>query len=96
MTFVRRTNGARCDHASVAALEDRLRKYTIVAPFAGFVSAEHTEAGAWIQQGDPKPSVAFPHEPPVGVGEDEASRVDGGKVTFRHHSGHVLAMTVEG
>ncbi len=37
----------------VAGLEDRMQKYTIRAPYAGFVSAEHSEAGAWIQQGDP-------------------------------------------
>ncbi len=38
---------------TVAGLEDRLAKYTIRAPFTGFVSAELTEAGAWIKQGDP-------------------------------------------
>ncbi len=38
---------------AVAGLRDRLEKYTIRAPFRGFVSAELSEAGAWVQQGDP-------------------------------------------
>ncbi len=37
----------------VKLLEDRLKKHTIVAPFDGFVTAEHTEAGAWIEAGGP-------------------------------------------
>jgi RND family efflux transporter MFP subunit len=37
----------------VNRIEDRLRKYTVRAPFDGFVSALHTETGAWIKQGDP-------------------------------------------
>lgn len=34
-------------------LTDRIEKFTIRAPFDGFVSAEFTEVGAWISQGDP-------------------------------------------
>ena len=34
-------------------IEDRIAKSTIVAPFDGFVAAEFTEVGAWINQGDP-------------------------------------------
>lgn len=34
-------------------IEDRIAKSTIFAPFDGFVSAEFTEVGAWIKQGDP-------------------------------------------
>ncbi|TWU44045.1 Cation efflux system protein CusB precursor [Novipirellula aureliae] len=37
----------------LAGLNDRKNKYTIRAPFAGFVSAELTETGAWVKQGDP-------------------------------------------
>ena len=37
----------------IARLEDRLDKHTIVAPFDGYVIAEHTEEGEWIKQGDP-------------------------------------------
>ena len=36
-----------------ALLKDRIEKFTIRAPFDGFVSMEHTEVGAWISQGDP-------------------------------------------
>jgi RND family efflux transporter MFP subunit len=38
--------------AIVRNLQSRVRKYTIVAPFDGFVVAEHTEQGEWIKQGD--------------------------------------------
>ncbi|WP_197454976.1 efflux RND transporter periplasmic adaptor subunit [Stieleria varia] len=37
----------------VRLLEDRLQKHTVVAPFDGYVTAEHTEAGAWVVAGDP-------------------------------------------
>lgn len=37
----------------VNRLEDQLEKHTIIAPFDGFVVAEHTEVGQWIDQGDP-------------------------------------------
>lgn len=45
---------ARLDEAQAEArrLDDRLEKYTIVAPFDGFVVAEHTEVGAWLKEGD--------------------------------------------
>ncbi|MEO1995338.1 MAG: efflux RND transporter periplasmic adaptor subunit, partial [Planctomycetaceae bacterium] len=33
-------------------INDRLAKFTIVAPFSGFVAMEHTEVGAWVSQGD--------------------------------------------
>lgn len=35
----------------IAGLEDRLDKYTVRAPFDGFVINEMTQAGAWVQQG---------------------------------------------
>ena len=37
---------------AVNLLDDRIKKYTVRTPFAGFVVTEHTEAGAWLQQGD--------------------------------------------
>ena len=45
---------ARLDEAEAEArrLDDRIEKYTIYAPFDGFVVAEHTEVGAWIKEGD--------------------------------------------
>lgn len=39
--------------ANVERLKDQLRKYTVITRFAGYVVAEHTEAGAWVNQGDP-------------------------------------------
>ncbi len=46
---------ARLDQASQAVqlLEDMKEKYTIRAPFEGFIVAKHTELGAWISKGDP-------------------------------------------
>jgi HlyD family secretion protein len=35
----------------IAGLEDRLEKYTVRAPFDGFVVTELTQSGAWLQQG---------------------------------------------
>jgi RND family efflux transporter MFP subunit len=36
----------------VNQLEDRLAKYTIRAPFDGYVVAKHTDVGEWINRGD--------------------------------------------
>jgi len=44
---------AAAAEARVELLEDRLKKYTIRAPFEGFVIAKKTEVGAWLTQGDP-------------------------------------------
>lgn len=41
----------------IAVLRDRMEKYTIRSPFAGFVSGELTEAGAWVKSGDAVASV---------------------------------------
>lgn len=38
---------------NVRLIEDQLTKFTIRAPFDGYVAAEFTEVGAWISQGDP-------------------------------------------
>jgi len=39
--------------AEVEKLKDQIKKYTVITRFAGYVVAEHTEAGAWVNQGDP-------------------------------------------
>ena len=39
--------------AQVQRLTDEFDRHTMVAPFDGFVSAEHTEVGQWLKQGDP-------------------------------------------
>lgn len=45
-----RVNAAR---EAVNLLQDRLKKYTLRAPFDGYVVAKHTEAGAWVKTADP-------------------------------------------
>jgi RND family efflux transporter MFP subunit len=39
--------------ATVNRLKDQLAKHTVIARFSGYVTAEHTEVGSWVQQGDP-------------------------------------------
>jgi len=39
--------------ATVEQLKDQLTKHTIVSRFDGYVTAEHTEVGQWVKQGDP-------------------------------------------
>jgi len=38
--------------AVVQNFKDRVRKHTMIAPFDGFVVAEHTEVGQWIRSGE--------------------------------------------
>ncbi|WP_160168272.1 efflux RND transporter periplasmic adaptor subunit [Novipirellula maiorica] len=38
---------------TLEGLRDRREKYTLRAPFDGFVAKELTETGAWVRQGDP-------------------------------------------
>jgi len=38
--------------ATVDRLKDQLSKHTIISRFDGYVTAEHTEVGQWVQQGD--------------------------------------------
>jgi RND family efflux transporter MFP subunit len=44
--------------ATVNRLKDQLQKHTIVSRFDGYVTAEHTEVGQWVKQGDPVAEVA--------------------------------------
>ena len=39
--------------AEVLRLQEQFERHTMFAPFNGFVSAEHTEIGQWVMQGDP-------------------------------------------
>lgn len=39
--------------AEVQRLTEQFERHTMFAPFDGFVSAEHTEVGQWVMQGDP-------------------------------------------
>ena len=58
--------------AIVRNLQSRVRKYTIVAPFDGFVVAEHTEQGEWIKQGDLVADVVALNEVDVQVNVRES------------------------
>jgi RND family efflux transporter MFP subunit len=44
--------------ANVERLKDQLAKHTVIARFAGYVTAEHTEVGQWVKQGDPVAEIA--------------------------------------
>lgn len=44
--------------ATVERLKDQLTKHTIISRFDGYVTAEHTEVGQWVKQGDPVVDVA--------------------------------------
>jgi RND family efflux transporter MFP subunit len=39
--------------AELARLEEQFERHTMKAPFDGWISAEHTEVGQWVMQGDP-------------------------------------------
>ncbi len=43
---------------AVNFIEDRLQKYTVRAYFSGYVTAEFTEVGHWIKDGDPVLEIA--------------------------------------
>lgn len=43
---------------AVNYIEDRLQKYTVRAYFSGYVTAEFTEVGHWIKDGDPVVEIA--------------------------------------
>lgn len=42
----------KIQEALVQKLEDQLGKHTMKAPFDGYISAEHTERGQWVQRGE--------------------------------------------
>lgn len=44
--------------ATVDHLKDQIEKHTVTARFDGYVTAEHTEVGQWVKQGDPVAEVA--------------------------------------
>ncbi|MGD9632201.1 MAG: efflux RND transporter periplasmic adaptor subunit [Pirellulales bacterium] len=67
--------------ATVDRLKDQRTKHTIISRFDGYVTAEHTEIGQWVKQGDPVADVVAldevevvayvveQHVPHVRVGE---------------------------
>ena len=84
----------------VTGLEDRIKKYTIRSPFAGFVSAESTEAGAWVRQGDPVAEVVEidPVEVEVYVPESNIRFVQRGNqcdILIEAHPGESFQGTID-
>ncbi|QDS99147.1 efflux RND transporter periplasmic adaptor subunit [Adhaeretor mobilis] len=53
--------------AVVEKLSDQIKKHTIISRFAGYVVKEHTEAGQWVNRGDPVAEVAALDEVDVVV-----------------------------
>jgi RND family efflux transporter MFP subunit len=53
--------------AIVERLADQRTKHTIISRFAGYVTAEHTEIGQWVNRGDPVADVAALDEVEVVV-----------------------------
>lgn len=71
---------AEAAREQVNLLEDRLSKFTIRAPFNGYIVAKRTEVGAWLTQGDPVVEVVQldPIDVRVAVPEAYISQVHAG------------------
>ena len=88
--------------AVVKKLKDQKRKHTMIARFAGYVVAEHTEIGAWVSRGDPvaevidldtvdiEINVAERHIPHVRVGQEVTVSVP--SIPDRLFTGHVAVV----
>jgi RND family efflux transporter MFP subunit len=81
---------------AVKQIEDRLEKYTIRAPFDGYVVQKHTEVGAWIKQGDPIAEVIAidPIEVAVSVPETAIANLQEA-VSEAEEAGGMLAAVVK-
>jgi len=82
--------------AEVNRLEDMREKYTIRAPFDGFVTVKHTEVGAWVSRGDPIVEIVQldPIDIRVAVPETYITNVHVGNaadVTLESAAGNVIA-----
>jgi len=53
--------------AELARLEEQFDRHTMKAPFDGWISAEHTEVGQWVMQGDPVAEVVELHAVDVEI-----------------------------
>lgn len=81
---------------AVNQIEDRLAKYTIRAPFDGYVVQKHTEVGAWINRGDPIAEVIAidPIEVAVSVPETAIANLQEA-VSVAEESGGALTAVVK-
>ena len=64
--------------AEVQRLTEQFERHTLFAPFDGFVSAEHTEIGQWVMQGDPVAEIVEINQVDVEIGvlEDYVAGLD--------------------
>ncbi|MBI1902172.1 MAG: efflux RND transporter periplasmic adaptor subunit [Planctomycetia bacterium] len=62
----------RMQEATVRMLKDQQKKHTIIAPFDGFVVAEHTEDGQWLARGDLVAEIAALEEVDVEAQVEES------------------------
>jgi multidrug efflux pump subunit AcrA (membrane-fusion protein) len=64
--------------AEVQRLTEQFDRHTMFAPFDGYVTAERTEVGQWVMQGDPVVEIAELQmvDVEIGVLEDYVARLD--------------------
>jgi RND family efflux transporter MFP subunit len=79
---------------SVNQIEDRLNKFTIRAPFDGYVVQKRTEVGAWINRGDPIAEVIEidPIEVAVSVPETAIASLQEAMIQAEEGSGNLAAI----
>ncbi|MEO2028628.1 MAG: efflux RND transporter periplasmic adaptor subunit [Fuerstiella sp.] len=93
---------ARVDlqQAQVDLIDDRILKYTIYAPFDGFVTAKHTEVGEWVSNADPIADVIALEQVEIlcNVPAEQAVRLQRGRdvrIEFQELPGEVFTGRVE-
>jgi RND family efflux transporter MFP subunit len=69
---------AEAQVAEVERLTEQFERHTMRAPFDGFVTAEHTEVGQWVMQGDPVAEIVELKQVEVAVAvlEDYIAQLD--------------------
>ena len=68
----------RAQQAEVQRLTEQFDRHTMFAPFDGWVSAEHTEIGQWVMQGDPVAEIVELNQVDVEIAvvEDYVANLD--------------------
>jgi RND family efflux transporter MFP subunit len=92
--------------ADIEVLKDDIRNKTVVAPFSGFVSEEHTQVGEWIDVGGPVVSlldlghvritVDVPERYAMQLSQDSPVRVTVTSLSDDTFSGKISAVLPEG
>lgn len=86
--------------AQVQLIEDRILKYTIYAPFDGYVTAEHTEVGEWVSNADPVADVIALNQVEIlcNVPAEQAVRLQRGRdvrIEFQELPGEVFTGRID-